>query len=92
MTITQTIEIPADRRITFNLPSEATAGTTARFELTWFSPKKEIKNIKTTVKEIQELCKNIPLSADDIREERRCDLDMEEEKWRKFTAGLGDAN
>ena len=33
MTITQTIEIPADRRLTIDLPPDVPAGAAARFEL-----------------------------------------------------------
>ena len=37
MTITQTVEIPADRRITLEIPREIPTGTKARFELTCLS-------------------------------------------------------
>jgi len=33
MTIAQTVEIPADRRVTLEVPPQIPAGTTARFEL-----------------------------------------------------------
>jgi hypothetical protein len=35
MTITQTVEIPADRRITFEAPPQIPVGETARFEVIW---------------------------------------------------------
>jgi len=35
MTIEQTIEIPANRRIIFEVPSQVPIGTTARLELVW---------------------------------------------------------
>ena len=41
MTITQTIEIPVDRRITLEVPCEMPTGTKARFELNWFPVKNE---------------------------------------------------
>jgi len=85
MTITQTVEIPADRRITFDLPRETPTGTTAHFELIWFPVKKGTRNVETTIKEIQELCKDIPISVDSIREERRRDLEMEEARFQQFT-------
>ena len=43
MTITRTVEIPADRRITLEVPREIPAGTTARFELIWFPGNNEAK-------------------------------------------------
>jgi len=77
MTITQTIDIPADRRITLEVPREVPTGRTARFELSWFPVVKEAKNFKATLKEIQELCKDIPVSVDSLREERRRDMKTE---------------
>jgi len=85
MTITQTIEIPADRRIMLEVPPQIPPGTTARYELIWFPDKKEIKNVETTIKEIQELCKDIPFSVDSFREERRRDLEIEDAKFQRFT-------
>ena len=43
MTITQTVEIPADRRITVEVPSYIPAGETARFEINWFPVNNEAK-------------------------------------------------
>ena len=43
MTIIQTVEIPADRRITFEIPPQIPAGTKARFELIWFPVNSETK-------------------------------------------------
>ena len=43
MTITQTVKVPADRRITFEVPSQIPAGETARFEISWFPVKNEAK-------------------------------------------------
>ena len=43
MTITQTVDIPADRRIMLEVPREIPTGTTARFELIWFPEKNEAK-------------------------------------------------
>ena len=36
MTITQTVDIPANRRITLEVPSQIPTGETARFEIIWF--------------------------------------------------------
>ena len=43
MTITQTIEIPADRRITLEVPPQIPVGETARFEIIWFPVNDETK-------------------------------------------------
>jgi hypothetical protein len=40
MTVTQTVEIPADRRLTIDVPPEIPAGAIARVELI-FSPHRE---------------------------------------------------
>jgi len=77
MTITQTIDIPADRRITLDVPREVPTGTTARFELILLPVAKEAKSFKTTLKEIQELCKDIPVSVESLREELRRDMETE---------------
>jgi len=46
MTITQTVEIPPDRRITLEVPREIPTGTTARFELIWFPVNNEAPSVK----------------------------------------------
>jgi len=43
MTITQTIEVPADRRIMLDVPPQIPAGETARFKVIWFPVKNETK-------------------------------------------------
>jgi len=48
MTITQTVKVPADRRIILDVPSQIPAGETARFEVIWFPVNKEIKTLKNT--------------------------------------------
>jgi len=92
MTITQTVEIPADRRITFNLPREIPTGTTAHFELIWFPVKNTSDDIDDTLERIRELCKDAPISVDSFREERRRDLEMEEAKFQRYMTGSGDSN
>jgi len=85
MTMTQTVKIPADRRITLDVPPQIPAGETARFEVIWFPQKQATGNLKTTLKKIRELCKNSSFSVESLREERRRDLEAEEAKWRRFT-------
>ena len=92
MTITQTVKIPADRRITLDVPPQIMAGEMARFEVIWFPVKKTVSSLDNTLKTIQELCKDIPVSSDSLREERRRDLDKEEVKYGKFMSGFGARN
>jgi hypothetical protein len=42
MTITQTVKIPADRRIMLDVPPQIPAGATARFEIIWFPANNEV--------------------------------------------------
>jgi len=92
MTITQTVKIPADRRITLDVPPQIMAGEMARFEVIWFPVKKTVSSLDNTLKTIQELCKDIPVSSDSLREERRRDLEKEEVKYGKFMSGFGARN
>ena len=39
MTMTQTVKVPADRRIILEVPPQISAGETARFEVIWFPVK-----------------------------------------------------
>ena len=48
MTITQTVKVPADRRITFEVPPQIPAGETARFEVIWFPVNNETKPSEKT--------------------------------------------
>jgi len=43
MTMTQTVKVPADRRIIFEAPPQIQTGETARFEVIWFPVKNETK-------------------------------------------------
>jgi len=48
MTITQTVKVPANRRIMLDVPPQIQAGETARFEVIWFPGKNETKpSVKT---------------------------------------------
>jgi len=44
MTITQTVDIPANRRITLEVPPQIPTGGTARFEIIWFPVNNESKS------------------------------------------------
>ena len=90
MTITQTVKIPADRRVIFDVPPQIPAGATARLELVWWSPKIEkSKDFRASLAKIRALCKDAPFSVDSLREERRRDNEIEESRYRKH---FGDGN
>jgi len=44
MTMTQTVKVPADRRITLDVPPQIPAGETAHFEVIWFPVKNETRS------------------------------------------------
>ena len=92
MTITQTVEIPADRRITIEVPREVPTGTTARFELIWFPVKKTDGNLDATIDKIQTLCKDAPITVDSFLEDRRRDNERDEIQYRQFLIGFGAAH
>jgi len=83
-----TVKIPADRRITLEVPPQIPAGTTASFELIWFPVGKMINNLGTTLDEIQELCKDSSLTVDSFLEMRRKENEKEENQYRQFISGL----
>jgi hypothetical protein len=89
MTIEQTVEIPANRQITFDVPPQIPTGTTARLELIWFPQRNKADEFNTTLEKIWELCEDVPISVDSFLEERRQDNDIEEERYRK---SFGDNN
>jgi len=72
MTITQTIEIPADRRITLEVPREVPTGATAKVEYNVIPfIKKEEKPVSTispklrfTKKELDEMLENCPITRE----------------------------
>ena len=83
-----TVKVPADRRITLEVPPQIPAGTTASFELIWFPVGKMINNLGTTLDEIQELCKDSTLTVDSFLEMRRKENEKEENQYRQFISGL----
>ena len=92
MIITQTVEIPADRRITIEVPRDVPTGTTARFELIWFPVKKPSGNLDAALDKIQTLCKDAPITVDSFLEERRKDNERDENQYRQFLTGFGAAH
>jgi len=92
MTITQTVEIPADRRITLEVPPQIPAGTTARFELIWFPVKKTVNSIDTALDKIWALCKDSSITVDSFLEMRRKDNKLEENQYQQFLSGFEAVN
>jgi hypothetical protein len=80
MTLTQTVEIPANRRITLDVPPQIPTGATAQLELIWFPQKKKPYDFKASLQKIRELIKDDPISTETLREERRRDLELEQQK------------
>ena len=78
MTVIQTVKIPANRRIIFNVPSHIPTGATARLELVWSPKVEKTKDFRASLKKIRDLCKDAPISIDSLREERRRDNEIEE--------------
>ena len=58
MTMTQTVKVPADRRIMLEVPPQIQAGETARFEVFWFPVKNEKKPMESLTRE--ELLMRLP--------------------------------
>jgi hypothetical protein len=86
MTITQTVEIPADRRIKLDLdvPPQIPTGDMARVELIWFPQNKKADEYKTALEEIRAICKDLPISVDSFLEDRRKEKELEDEKYRRL--------
>jgi len=89
MTITQTIEIPASRRITLEVPSQIPVGATARFELVWSPLKAQNNSIDIALEKIWNLCKDSSITVDSFLEMRRHDNELEEKQYQQFFSGNG---
>ena len=92
MTITQTVEIPADRRITLSVPPQIPTGATARLEVIWFPPKKQSNSLDNALEKIWTLCKDASITVDGFLEMRRQDRELEEKQYRKIMAITGEDN
>jgi hypothetical protein len=89
MTVTQTVDIPADRRITLEVPREVPVGRTVLIfkpETETFDPikaREAIKNCSGLAKRM-----GINLSSDEFLEMRRRDRDIELAKDREFLSNV----
>jgi hypothetical protein len=92
MTIERTVEIPADRRLTIDVPREIPTGTTAHFEIRWVSREKAANNLDDTLEKIWTLCKDSSVTVDSFLEMRRHDNKLEEERYMQSFSNSGDNN
>jgi hypothetical protein len=87
MTIQQTIEIPADRRVRldFTLPEAASAGqATVILEFPTVRDAETLRRQREAVKKCLGIAKHIGFSSDDLIENRRKDLALEQAKWQRL--------
>lgn len=87
MTITQTIEIPANRRITLEIPSQIPVGAIASFELVWSPQKAQNNSLDIALEKIWNLCKDSSITVDNFLEMRHQDNDLEEKQYQLFFSG-----
>jgi hypothetical protein len=93
MTIEQTVEIPADHRLTIEVPPEVPAGKA----ILAFIPikaqpemKSSRKKIDDLTRELRELCKSSTLTVEGFRKMQREDIEREEAKYRRLFHKDGD--
>jgi len=92
MTITQTVEIPADRRVhlDFEVPSEVPTGRTSiilQFPIP--TPKKEknktVAEVHASLERVRAILRDAPvLSNESFEEMRRQDFELEQAKHRRL--------
>jgi hypothetical protein len=85
MTVEQTVEIPADHRLTIEVPPEIPAGRA----ILAFTPTEETRPRRLTERQREaiEKCRGIAkgiLSSDESLEMRREDFELEEAKYRRL--------
>jgi hypothetical protein len=79
MTLTQTIEIPENRWI--RVPQEVPTGSVIlTFKPVEKQPRMKKSDLDALIGEIQAICKDAPISTETFREERRRDLELEQQK------------
>jgi hypothetical protein len=92
MTVTQTVDIPADRRLTIDVPDEIPTGKT----ILAFTPVKTFdpQQAREAIKNCAGLAKRmgINLSSDEFLEMRRKDKELEDAKYRRLFSDSGDDN
>jgi hypothetical protein len=90
MTFEQTVEIPANRHLTIEVPREVPVGRTI---LTYTPASAEPEpDIDDITRELRELCKYSTLTVDRFLEMRRNDMECEDEKFRRIFLDEGDTD
>jgi hypothetical protein len=96
MVIEQTVEVPASRRITLDIPPEFPDGERMTVLLLAQSSEKEVTPRRRTPQEAIEYCRGlgkrlgIRLTSDRLIEMRREDKELEEAKYRRMFHKDGD--
>jgi hypothetical protein len=93
MTLQQTINIPADRRIHFDwtLPETANIGpATVILEFPTIPDEETLRRQREAVKKGLGIAKHIGFSSDDLIANRRKDLELEEAKWQRLYGKQGE--
>jgi hypothetical protein len=87
MTIEQTVEIPANHRLTLEVPLEIPAGRT-RIELN-FTPDHEPQKMSpgTWVNPLKGLCKGSKLTLERFKEMQHADIELENEIDQRLRSG-----
>jgi len=92
MTIEQTVTIPVDHLLHFEVPPQIPAGATARFELFWSPRKEEANSLDTVLDKIWAICKDSSVTVDSFLEMRRRDNELEENQYRQSFPKAGGNN
>jgi hypothetical protein len=83
MTIKRTIDVPASRRLTLDVPPEIPVGKV----LLTFTPAQEAspkESLEQLTAELRDLCKDSTLTTERFLEMRREDLELEEAEYRRI--------
>ena len=83
MTITQTVEIPENRRLIIDVPRDIPVKAIARLELVWAPEIEKVNNLKASLEKIWSICGDAPISVDSFLEERRRDNIIEEDRYKR---------
>jgi hypothetical protein len=83
MTIEQTIEVPASRKLTLEIPPEIPMGKVI-LTLTPAQGANPDESLEQLTAELRDLCKDSTLTTERFFEMRREDLELEEAKYRRI--------
>jgi hypothetical protein len=83
MTIEQTVDVPASRRLTLDLPPEIPVGKVI-LTITPAQKASSDESLEQLTAELRELCKDSTLTTERFLEMRREDLEREEAEYRRI--------